>query len=64
MESGDREKFLEWYESKKDKIFDFQKEIHEYCFSDVDILRRGCMKFRNLLMEDIPVTWKIAYPRN
>ena len=51
MESGDREKFLEWYESKKDKIFDFQKEIHEYCVSDVDILRRGCMKFRNLLME-------------
>ena len=51
MESGDREKFLEWYESKKDNIFDFQKEIHEYCVSDVDILPRGCMKFRNLLME-------------
>jgi len=51
MESGDREQFLEWYESKKDKIFDFQNEIHEYCVSDVDILRRGCMKFRNLLME-------------
>ena len=51
MESGDREQFLEWDESKKDKIFDFQKEIHEYCVSEVDIPRRGCMKFRNLLME-------------
>lgn len=43
------EKFLEWYESKKDKIFYFQNKILEYCVSDVDIL--WCMKFRNLSME-------------
>ena len=27
-------------------VFDFQKEIIEYCRSDVDILRRGIMKLR------------------
>ena len=27
-------------------VFDFQKEILEYCRSDVDILRRGIMKLR------------------
>ena len=27
-------------------IFDFKKEILEYCRSDVDILRRGIMKLR------------------
>ena len=27
-------------------VFDFQKEIIEYCRPDVDILRRGMMKLR------------------
>lgn len=32
-------------------FFYFQREMYGYCVSDVDILRRGCMKFRQLLME-------------
>ena len=39
-----------WYLSKKNEVFDFQKELREYCISDVDILRKGCMKFRELMM--------------
>lgn len=50
MDSENREKFLEWYESKKDEVFDFQKEMYKYCISDVDILRRGCMKLMEIMM--------------
>lgn len=32
-------------------VFDFQREILEYCRSDVDILRRACLKFKNLSWE-------------
>jgi G:T-mismatch repair DNA endonuclease (very short patch repair protein) len=41
-----REEFFKWYESVKDQPFDFQKEFLEYCRSDVDILRRSCLSFR------------------
>ena len=43
-----RTKFLKWYDYRVNEnyIFDFQKEIIEYCRSDVDILRRSMMKFR------------------
>lgn len=51
MKAGDREKFLQWYEMQKDKVFDFQKEIEEYCESDTEVLRKCCLKFRQLLME-------------
>jgi len=39
---------LEWYKAKKDEgyVFDFKKELKEYRRSDVDILRRSMMKFR------------------
>lgn len=50
MSAKERKKFLEWHESKQDHTFDFRKEIKDYCVSDVDILRRGCMKFRETMM--------------
>ena len=31
-------------------IFDFRREMEEYCRSDVDILRRGCACFRRELI--------------
>ena len=48
MKSDERTKFLKWYEERvsENYIFDFQKEILNYCRSDVDILRRGIMKLR------------------
>ena len=36
---------------QKKKTFDFKQEMHKYCQSDVDILRRGCMKLRELFIE-------------
>lgn len=48
-----RKEFYKWYEFKvsNGEVFDFQKEILKYCRSDVDILRRACLKFKNLLLE-------------
>jgi hypothetical protein len=50
MSSKERTEFEKWYPSKKNEVFDFQKELREYCISDVDILRKGCMKFREIMM--------------
>ena len=48
MKPDERSKFLKWYEERvsENYVFDFKKEIIEYCRSDVDILRRGLMKLR------------------
>ena len=49
MSCSNRKAFLEWYQ--EDYVFDFQKEILDYCRSDVDILRRSMMKFREDFIE-------------
>lgn len=48
-----RKKFLEWYKEKVDSnyVFDMKKEMKEYCISDVDILRRCCIKFREIYLD-------------
>lgn len=51
MKPADRERFLAWYEEQRSKTFNFQRELVEYCESDVDILRRCCWKFRAMFME-------------
>ena len=49
---GEKEsnELLEWLSERKDQVFDFRKEMLEYCRSDEDILRQACLKFRELLM--------------
>ena len=51
MKKSDKEKFDKWYETTKGKIFDFKREMYEYCKSDVDILRKGCLKYRELFID-------------
>nr|XP_022331705.1 uncharacterized protein LOC111129543 [Crassostrea virginica] len=53
MSREGRKEFFAWYDAKiKSKdIFDFQKEMLAYCRSDVDILRRACLTFKDLLKE-------------
>lgn len=43
--------FENWYEKVKFDIFDFQKELKAYCWSDVDLLAKGCLKFRKIIMD-------------
>ena len=53
MKPEARETFLAWHKEQveSDYIFDFKKEIVKYCRSDVDILRKCCMEFREMLRE-------------
>ena len=51
MSEQGREQFLKWYGEHKNDNFIFPEEILSYCKSDVDILRRGCVKYRNLILQ-------------
>ncbi len=53
MSPKNRKAFQEWHKEQKDSgyVFDFAKEIKAYCTSDVDILRRSCMEFRELFRD-------------
>lgn len=61
MSMKDRDEFAEWYQERKvrerkdedrePELFDFLPELILYCLSDVDILRRGCIMFRQSLMD-------------
>ena len=53
MKPDERTKFLKRYEERvrENYVFDFKKEILEYCRSDVDILRRGIIKLREDFIE-------------
>ena len=49
----DRKDFLEWYDDKikSNYVWNQMREMKEYCISDVDILRRCCIKFRKLYID-------------
>lgn len=47
-----RNEFYDWYVQQSDKIFDFRQEIMSYCVSDVELLRKGCMVFRDQFMQE------------
>ena len=50
MTIKDKEVFDEWYLTMENKTFNFKKEMDRYCNSDVDILRNGCLKYRDILL--------------
>lgn len=51
MKEDAREVFLKWYGEHKDDNFDMQRDLVEYCISDVQILAAACLKFREQLLE-------------
>ena len=53
MSQSRREEFFIWYNEQvaDNYVFNFRKEMHDYCSSDVDILQRSCMKFRKLFLD-------------
>ena len=53
MKPETRRAFLAWHKEQRDNeyVFDFKEEIIKYCRSDVDILRKCCMEFREMLRE-------------
>ena len=53
MKPEARQEFLQWHAEQVENnyVFDFQKEMESYCRSDVDILRKCCLDFRDILQE-------------
>ena len=53
MSTKERLDLLAWYEGLCicNYVFDFKKELEEYCRSDVDILRQCCLQSKQLMEE-------------
>ena len=51
MSTSSRSEFFAWYELQKDKVFNLSKEITTYCISDVDILSKSCLSYRDIFLE-------------
>ena len=53
MKPEAREKFMTWHQEQVENnyVFDFQKEILDYCRSDVDILAECCKLYRELFKQ-------------
>jgi len=49
----DRNAFIKWYDKKvaENYVWNQKREMKEYCISDVDILRKCCIKFRQLYVD-------------
>jgi len=52
MKPKARDAFYTWYNQQTKKTFNFQKEFLTYCESDVDILRKCSLKFRDLFIDE------------
>ena len=50
--SGCIKDFNVWYDSVCDQPFELQKELLEYCVSDVTILKEACLQFRKDFMSE------------
>ena len=57
MKPGERKAFIAWHKEQVESnyLFDFQKEIVKYCRSDVDILRKCCLLFREMLRKETDI---------
>lgn len=47
----DRQALIEWHETIKNRVFDFELELLDYCRNDVRILSESCLKFRGDFMQ-------------
>ena len=54
MKPEERKAFIAWHKEQTESnyLFDFQKEIVKYCRSDVDIMRKCCLLFREMLRKE------------
>lgn len=52
MSRKKRIEFFNWYNLNKDIVFDLKHELFTYCKSDVDILKKGCLTQRKILINE------------
>ena len=55
MTVAERETFLSGTIALVNYIFYFKKELIKYCIQDVNILRESCLKFRQLIIEQVDI---------
>ena len=50
MSAEGKQALEKWHQEQREKevVFDFQKELVEYCESDVRLLKQGCLTFKRL----------------
>ena len=53
MKPAEREAFIAWHQERVENnyVFDFRKEITSYCRSDVDILAKCCLLYREMFKD-------------
>ena len=54
MKPAEREAFIAWHQEQvqNNYVFDFRKEIIKYCRSDVDILAKCCLLYREMFRNE------------
>ena len=54
MKPGEREAFIAWHDEQvaNNYRYDFREEIIKYCRSDVDILRKCCLLYREMFRKE------------
>ena len=54
MKSAEREAFIAWHQEQVENnyVFDFRKEIIKYCRSDVEILAKCCLLYREMFKNE------------
>ena len=54
MKPAEREAFIVWHQEQVENnyVFDFRKEIIKYCRSDVDILAKCCLLYREMFRKE------------
>ena len=57
MKPGEREAFIAWHDEQVENNYryDFREEIIKYCRSDVDILRKCCLLYREMFRNETDI---------
>ena len=57
MKPAEREAFIAWHQEQVENnyVFDFRKEIIKYCRSDVDILAKCCLLYREMFRNETDI---------
>ena len=57
MKSEERDAFMAWHDEQvqNNYLYDFRKEIIKYCRSDVDIMRKCCLLYREMFRKETDI---------
>ncbi len=51
MQEKEKDEFIEWYNLHRNDVFNFRQELLFYCNNDVELLMKGCLSLRKILIE-------------